>query len=51
VFFNDHVAEIDADAQFEPVVRCGPAVALRDRLLHFDRAAHRIDDEPALDAQ
>jgi hypothetical protein len=41
---DDHVAEIDADAQFNAVVRRDTDVAFGHRLLHFDRAAHRIDD-------
>jgi hypothetical protein len=37
-------AEIDADAQFDTVVRRGAGVPLRPRLLHRDRAAHGTDD-------
>ena len=44
VALDDHIAEIDADAQFDAAVRSGAGVALRHRLLHLDRAAHRIDD-------
>src|SRR5271166_3709029 len=44
IALDDHVAEIDADAQLDAVVRRGAAVALRHRLLHFDRTAHGIDD-------
>ena len=44
VALDDHVAEIDADAQFDAAVRFDPGVPLGHRLLHFDRAAHRIDD-------
>jgi hypothetical protein len=44
VALDDHIAEIDADAQFDPVVRRGAGVPLGHRLLHRDRAAHRIDD-------
>jgi hypothetical protein len=40
----DHIAEIDADAQFDAAVRRDTGVALGYRLLHRDRAAHRIDD-------
>jgi hypothetical protein len=41
---HDDVAEIDADAQFDTVVRRGAGVPLRPRLLHRDRAAHGTDD-------
>jgi hypothetical protein len=44
VFLDDHIAEIDADAQFDAIVRRDTRVALGHRLLHLDRAAHRIDD-------
>src|SRR5207245_3395880 len=44
VALDDHVAEIDADAQFDAVVCPDTSVPLGHRLLHFDRAAHRIDD-------
>jgi hypothetical protein len=51
VALDDHVAEIDADAQFDAVGRRDAAVALGHRLLHRDRAAHRIDDAGELDQQ
>jgi len=44
VALDDHVAEIDADAQFDAVVHRATAVPLGHRLLHRDRATHRIDD-------
>jgi hypothetical protein len=44
VALDDHVAEIDADAQFDAAVRPGTGVPLGHRLLHRDRAAHRVDD-------
>ena len=44
VALDDHVAEIDADAQFDAAVRRDTGVPLGHRLLHRDRAAHRIDD-------
>src|SRR6516225_3446689 len=44
VALDDHVAEIDADAQLDAAVRRDIRVALGHRLLHLDRAAHRIDD-------
>jgi hypothetical protein len=44
VALDDHVAEIDADAQFDAAVRGDTGIPLGHRLLHLDRAAHRIDD-------
>jgi len=44
VALDDHIAEIDADAQFDAIVRRDTGVPLGHRLLHRDRAAHRIDD-------
>ena len=44
VGLDDHVAEVDADAQFDAAFRPDAGVPLRHRLLHLDRAAHRIDD-------
>ena len=44
VALDDHVAEIDADAQFDAVVGPDTRVPLGHRLLHRDRAADRIDD-------
>src|SRR5208283_4784077 len=44
VALDDHVAEIDADAQLDAVVCRDIRVPVGHRLLHRDRAAHRIDD-------
>jgi hypothetical protein len=44
VAFDDHVAEIDPNAQFDAAIRLNADVSLRHRLLHRDRTAHRIDD-------
>ena len=44
VALDDHIAEIDADAQFDAVARRDIRVPLGHRLLHRDRAAHRIYD-------
>jgi hypothetical protein len=44
IAFDDHVAEIDADAQLDAALRRDAGVSLEHRLLHRDRAAHRIDD-------
>ena len=41
--FNDYAAEIDADAEGDPVVLSGAGVALQHPLLHFDRTAHCIN--------
>jgi hypothetical protein len=51
VALDDHVAEIDADAQLDAAVRRDADVPLGHRLLDFDRAAHRIDDAGKLDQQ
>ena len=51
VALDDHVAEIDADAQFDAAVRRDTGVPLGHRLLHRDRAAHRIDDAGKLHQQ
>src|SRR5712664_2828689 len=51
VALDDHVAEIDADAQFDAFVRPDARVPLAHRLLHRDRAAHRIDDAGKLHQQ
>jgi hypothetical protein len=42
-------AEIYADAQFDAIVHPDIRVALGHRLLHCDRAAHRIDDARKFD--
>jgi hypothetical protein len=51
VAVNDHVAEIDADAQLNAVVRRDAAVPVGHRLLHLDRATHRIDGAGKLHQQ
>src|SRR3984893_12287119 len=51
VGLDDHVTEIGADAQFDAAVRLDPGVPLGHRLLHRDRAAHRIDDAGKLHQQ
>jgi hypothetical protein len=44
VALDDHVVEVDAVAQFDAIVWLDTGVSLGHRLLHRDRAAHRIDD-------
>jgi len=44
VALDDHVAEIDADAQFDAAVCRDARMPLGHRLLHRNRAANRIDD-------
>ena len=45
----DHVAEMDADAKFDALVRRDPSVALDHRPLDFNGAVHCVDDAPELD--
>jgi hypothetical protein len=49
--FDDDIAEIDADAQFDAALRHNAGVPSGHRLLHRDRAAHRIDDASELHQQ
>jgi hypothetical protein len=44
VALDEHVAEIDADAQFDAAVRPDTRIPLGHRLLHRNCSAHRIDD-------
>ena len=43
------VAEMDADAEFDALVSRDAGVALGHRVLHFDRAPHRVDHAAELD--
>ena len=45
----DDVAEMNADAEFDAPLRRHAGVALDEAGLHFDRAAHRVDDAAELD--
>ena len=45
----DDVAEMNADAEFDAPVRRHAGVALDHAVLHFDRAAHGVDDAAELD--
>src|SRR5262249_927193 len=47
----DYVAEIDPHAQFDTAIRSHIGVPLGHGALHFDRAAHRVDDAGELDQQ
>jgi hypothetical protein len=49
LLFEDNVAEIDADAELNPLVLRGSRVALGHTLLHFDGATHCLDDARELD--
>ena len=51
VALDDHIAEIDPDAQFDAALRRDTGVPLGHHLLHRDRAAHRIDDAGKLHQQ
>ena len=51
VLVEDDVAEIDPDAKFDPLLLRDPSVAVGHRALHFDRAAHRIDNARKFDQQ
>ena len=51
VALDDDVAEIDADAEIEPLLGRHGGVALRLLLLHLDGAAHGVDDAGELDQQ
>ena len=44
VLLNDHIAEIDPDAEVDPLWGRYARVALGHTALHLDRAAHSIDD-------
>ena len=45
----DHVAEVNADAEFDAALRRQAGVALDEAVLHFDRAAHGVDHAAELD--
>jgi len=51
VFLDDHVAEIDADAELDPPFHRDIGIALGHLPLHLDRAAHRIYDTRKLRQQ
>ena len=44
VFFLDHFAKMDADAEFDTSVLWRTSVALGHAVLDFDRAAHGVYD-------
>ena len=50
-FLDDHVAEIDANAEPDPPLLPHLGLALGHPPLHLDRAAHRIDDAGELDQE
>ena len=45
----DHVAQMNADPKDDPLVSWESGVALDHRRLHFDCAAHRLDDAAKFD--
>jgi hypothetical protein len=45
----DHVAQMNADPEFYAALRRQAGVALDKAVLHFDRAAHRVDPAAELD--
>ena len=49
VALDDHVAEIDADAEFDTPFSGNVSVALCHVALHLDRTANRIDNTSELD--
>ena len=51
VAVDDDVADVDADAEDDPVVLGQPIVAERHAALHLDREQHRVDDAYELHQQ
>jgi len=47
----DDVANIDADPEFDAIVRCKRCIAFAHATLHVDRASHRIHDAIELGQQ
>ena len=45
----DHIADVNADAEFNSPLGRHAGVALNEAVLQLDRAAHSIDDAPKLD--
>ena len=50
VLVDHDVAEMDADAEFDPLIRRNGGVAHRHAALDFDRALHRLDGARKFDA-
>ena len=44
VTFDQHVSEVDADAELHPLIRRRRGISLRHELLNADRAFDRGDD-------
>jgi len=40
---------VDADAKFDPPIHKNAGIALDEAVLHFDRAAHGVDDTAEFD--
>ena len=49
VAFLDHVAQVDADAEFDAALGRQPSIALDEALLHLDGATHGVNDAAELD--
>jgi hypothetical protein len=49
VGFLNNVAQVDADAEFDPPLGWHAGVALDEAVLHLDRAADRVHDAAELD--
>ena len=45
----DDIAQMNADAKFDALFERDPRVALDHGVLHFERAAYRVDDAAELD--
>ena len=45
----DHIAQMNADAEFDAALGRQAGVALDHAVLHFNRAAHRVDHAAKLD--
>jgi hypothetical protein len=48
VLIGDHIPEIDADAELDPLLRRGARVALAHSPLHLHRGPHRVHDSREL---
>src|SRR5205823_14268244 len=51
VILGDDVAQIDPDAELDSPLDGDAGIALGHRVLHLDRAMHRVDDAGELDEE